>query len=243
MPSASLDNVGGHRSKYEMLKAGHPKEDVGKLFVGGSDPVLTGYVEVEKIKRLHSLAEVDVIDIGCGIGRLARHLMHEPIRSYLGTEIIPEIMAEAIALTEHDARFKFTTVTTCSIPSDDACCDLVVAFSVITHLLDEEIYEYIAEAKRVLRPGGLAIFSFLDFTTNSDLFFRHAAVHRGGHGDLLKFTTQDVLTLFAKHAGMSSVEFEDGQDTPTSGRRTPAMEGYDLPPAVALNHPLCVMRA
>jgi hypothetical protein len=55
MPSAYLDNVSGHRNKYEMLKAGHPAEDVGKLFVGGSDPVLIGYAEVEEIKRFRSI--------------------------------------------------------------------------------------------------------------------------------------------------------------------------------------------
>jgi hypothetical protein len=63
-------------------------------------------------------------------------------------------------------------------------------------------------------------------------------------GDLLKFTSSDVLTMFAKSAGMSSVEFKDGQQhVPTSGRKTPAMDGYDLPPTVALGQSLCVMRA
>jgi SAM-dependent methyltransferase len=208
-----------------MLKAGHPAEDVGKLFVGGSDPVLIGYAEVEEIKRFRSIAEIEVVDIGCGIGRLARHMLHEPIRSYLGTDIIPEIMAEAVALTQRDARFQFATVTTCSIPSDDACRDLVVAFSVVTHLLDEEVYEYIAEAKRVLRPDGVAIFSFLDFgnRAHSDAFFRHAAVHRGGHGDLLKFTSSDVLIMFAKSAGMSSVGLRTVNSTsrPAAERHQP----------------------
>jgi hypothetical protein len=48
MLSAYLDNVSGHRNK-----AAYPAEDVGKLFVGGgSDPVLTGYIEAEGMRNV-----------------------------------------------------------------------------------------------------------------------------------------------------------------------------------------------
>jgi hypothetical protein len=100
MPNPLLDNIAGHRAKYELTKAGHPPDQVGLLYVGGGDPILTGYVEIEQIKHfVPNLSGAAVVDIGCGIGRLARHMLYEDIGSYLGTDIIPEIMQEAIDLT------------------------------------------------------------------------------------------------------------------------------------------------
>jgi hypothetical protein len=121
-----------------------------------------------------------------------------------------------------------------------------VAYSVITHLIDEQIFEYFVEAKRVLKSSGIAIFSFLDLLNppQTEAFFEHAAVYHQGHGDLLKFMTKDVLSLFAKRVGMSDVEFLDNaQRVPTSGKRTKAMEGYKDYPAVIVEQSLCVMRS
>src|SRR4051812_20475115 len=40
-----------------------------------------------------------------------------------------------------------------TIPAPDAFADFVTFFSVFTHLLDEDIFRFLAEAHRVLKPG------------------------------------------------------------------------------------------
>jgi hypothetical protein len=56
------------------------------------------------------------VDVGCGTGRLTRHLRHEDIAGYLDVDIIPEIMQEAIDSVDRDARFSFAVDEHCRIP-------------------------------------------------------------------------------------------------------------------------------
>ena len=55
------------------------------------------------------------------------------------------------------------------IPAPDACADMVCAFSVFTHLLHTETYLYLEDIRRVLRPGGRLVFSFLEFANPAAL--------------------------------------------------------------------------
>jgi SAM-dependent methyltransferase len=242
--SAQSDNVAGHRMKYEHLRAIHPAEDVGRHFVGTRDPVWVGYLELECVKRSRALSDAFVVDIGCGIGRLTRHLVHEPIRGYLGLDIVPEIMQEAMDIATGDSRFSFRIAENCRIPLADKSADIVVAFSVITHLLDEEVYEYLTEARRVLAPGGAAIFTYLDFMLgeHADRFFQYASAHREGHGDIVKFTTKEVLSLFAGRAGFASTTFVDAHTLmPTSGHASALIAPEKLPPTISFGQSMCVL--
>lgn len=209
MAIALTNSIEGHREKYRHLSAHLPPEEVANTFVGGLDPVLIGFKELEFIRSYGDLLNASVVDIGCGIGRLTRHLVDEPIQDYLGTDVVPEILREANAFAPNDPRFRFEVVEECRIPKENSAASVVVGFSVITHLTDEDTFEYIQEAHRVLRPGGTAIFSFLDFSNevHLEMFFRHCRERMYGHGDLIKFTTPDVLEAFAKLAGFSRTEF------------------------------------
>jgi SAM-dependent methyltransferase len=214
MPDATSNNLAGHRAKYDHLSRTLPADEVGPAYVGGGDPVLHGFKELEVLRAHAELTDAAVIDVGCGIGRLTQHLVAQPIRSYLGLDIIPEVLKEAVARAAGDRRFRFAVPAECVIPADDVSSEIVVGFSLITHLMDEEAFDYIREASRVLRPSRVAIFSFLDFNlpTHAAMFLAHAGQHRNGHGDILKFTTKDVLRLFGHEAGFTDVAFVDGTD-------------------------------
>ncbi len=244
MPSASADNVLGHRAKYNALMAGRSPEEAANEFVGGGDPIEHGYIQLELIRRYRTTAGASIVDIGCGIGRLTQHMRHEAIDSYLGIDVIPEIMQRAIERVKGDDRFSFAVGENCRIPKADSSADIVIAFSVITHLLDEECFEYLLEARRVLRTGGVALFSFMDFDSPGlrKIFFAHARRHRTGHGDLLKFTTPGVLRYFSEEAGFSRVEFIEGsQQVETSGRTSPLIPPERVRKTVAPGQSLCVM--
>jgi SAM-dependent methyltransferase len=211
MAQAATDNVAGHRAKYDHLVSYMPLDEAKNLFVGGGDPIQTGKRELDVIKSVMSIDGADIVDIGCGIGRLTRHLLDAPISSYLGLDIIEEVLDEARKLTVDDTRFSFAVPENCKIPTDDKTADLVVGFSLITHLLNEEILEYFWEARRVLRDGGTAVFSFMDLAdeTHRRNFEQHARQHRHGHGDLLTYTTQETLSILGSLAGFSDVRFAD----------------------------------
>jgi SAM-dependent methyltransferase len=245
MPKPIIDNVAGHQKKYDHLAASIPAEQVGKEFVGGGDPVLTGYQEMAIIHAYGKISGSFIIDLGCGIGRLTRHLVGQDIRRYLGLDVIQPILAQAAASAGSDQRFRFEIAVDCQIPLEDAVADVVVGFSVITHLIDEEIYEYFCQSRRVLASGGVAVFSFFDFLNNRHLqiFFKHAAVHRRGHGDMLKFNTKEVLARFADEAGFSEIDFvEGGTHIPNSRIASSLLDVTATPDAFHFEQSLCIMR-
>jgi ubiquinone/menaquinone biosynthesis C-methylase UbiE len=103
-----------------------------------------------------------VIDVGCGSGRTAFALRDQPI-SYHGTDVVPELLAHARTMAERP-DWRFTLVDDLAIPDADGIADLVVMFSLITHLTEREAERAVGEAARVLKPGGKIIVSFLDKT-------------------------------------------------------------------------------
>lgn len=204
-------NIQGHRARLKGLLNSRPRQAALEAYVGGGARYSIGHREKEAIAKHHELENAYVIDIGCGIGRLTQSLMGEPIRRYLGTDIISEIMDEARALVPADSRFSFSQVSSLTIPEEDGVADIVCAFSVMTHLLDEEVFTYFHESARVLRSGGIAVFSFLDYSVskNQEQFVRFAQDTKGKRKDVLKWFEKDTLNFFAAQSAMELIEFQD----------------------------------
>jgi SAM-dependent methyltransferase len=111
----------------------------------------------------HGLKANDtILDVGCGAGRLANALKDMPQLSYIGIDVVQDLLDYAQELSDR-ADWAFIKVTDFKIPLENNSVDMVTAFSVFTHLLHEESYAYLAEFRRVLKPGGKIVFTFLDF--------------------------------------------------------------------------------
>lgn len=92
----------------------------------------------------------DVLEIGCGSGLGAALLHRQPLRSYLGVDVMEEQLAIARARYPQFqfARGDATNLT--DVP--DASRDLVIIFGVLHHIPDWR--RAVDEIVRVLRPGG-----------------------------------------------------------------------------------------
>ena len=143
-----------------------------------------------------------LLDVGCGLGRIGRAMSDfmSPQGSYDGFDINRESIAWAsrhVAPRHPNIRFRYVDVAnrqynpsgTISpeefrFPYDAATFDICFLHSVFTHMLPDDLRRYLAEVRRVLRPGGAAYISYylydeeaqrhLDTRPDLPLRFEHA---------------------------------------------------------------------
>jgi SAM-dependent methyltransferase len=132
------------------------------------------------LSREYCTSTSDVVELGCGCGRIARALKEPWFEgTYVGVDIDDE-MLEYCRDNFPSERFKFvrsphkSTTYSPTTPHDDRLTighDLLIAepnsksfvyaFTLYTHLLEEEVTDYIQETYRILRPEGIMYLNFL----------------------------------------------------------------------------------
>lgn len=127
-------------------------------------------------KYLSSDQPALIMDIGCGVGKMARFLALNPAINYVGFDIyLPAIKWCKREFSRlYGKRFRFEhfdghsamynpkgtlAAADYHFPADDACIDLAIGASIFTHLYEEDMTHYFAETARVLRTGACAVLS------------------------------------------------------------------------------------
>ena len=145
-------------------------------FVGQGDFAATGEEFLRHFRELAGLEPGErVLDVGCGIGRMARPLVGHlgPEGAYEGFDVNPVGIGWCQA--HYPANFRFQVVDLFNtryapagaqsaaefrFPYDDGSFDFAILTSVLTHLLEDEAAHYLDETGRVLREGGRALATF-----------------------------------------------------------------------------------
>ena len=110
------------------------------------------------------LAGRSVIDLGCGGGLLSIPLLDRGAQ-VTGVDISPRSVSTASKRAA--GRGRFLTADIRSVPLADASADIVLLADVLDHLPDYP--RAIAEAKRLLRPGGKLFVSTINRTWRATL--------------------------------------------------------------------------
>ena len=213
-PSDCLDSFTGKRDCMIPPK--------GMVFVGSGDFIERGNDILELLVKYTELKpDASVLDIGCGIGRLAVPLtkfLNEK-GSYDGFDIVKkgiEWCNKRIAPKYPNFRFlhvdlkndlyndKTEDEARCFIfPYKDDSFDCVVLTSVFTHMMPEDVDNYLNQIMRVMRSGGKCLVTF--FMVNDDILKK---MDRGETNFVFKHSYGDYL-LMDKNVKEANIAYEE----------------------------------
>jgi len=140
----------------------------------------------------------DVLDVGCGTGRLLESAARRWAQARLtGIDVSEAMVAEAQRKHPADARFTFKQGDASALPLEAASFD--AAFSTMSfHHWDDQALG-IREIARVLRPGGLFVLADVDVPL---LFLLRPLV---AWRDRAHFQAPEDIERFLQQAGLSVV--------------------------------------
>jgi SAM-dependent methyltransferase len=148
---------------FRQIQPEAPLPWTGERMVTG----LTGAIEAEHYHRYFLARELcrgkDVLDVASGEGYGSAFLA-QTARSVVGVELDPASVEHA-AHEYRSANLRYSVGEATKLPLDDRSVDAVVSFETIEHLSDH--VAFLAEVKRVLRPGGFLIISTPDMNVYS----------------------------------------------------------------------------
>lgn len=175
-----------------------------------------------------------VLDLGCGIGRMAVPLTEYLSQrgSYEGMDIVPHGIEWCTAhITPKFPNFRFQVTDVYSkyynptgqyqaseyrFPFADGSFDFAFLTSVFTHMLPDEVRNYMGELRRVLKPGGKCLITWLMLNAESEALLKEGkssldVVHPLGDcrvmnpkipGEAIAYPKAKILELYTS-AGLS----------------------------------------
>jgi len=198
-----------YKNHVASLLKTHEEPKAMSLAVGGNFEA-AGMLEYFLLIQHGLKKEHTVIDIGCGSGRLAFQLRQYLDGLYIGIDVVPELYEYAKKISER-SDWKFYSAPGLTIPEPDNSADFICFFSVFTHLTHEESYRYLEDARRVLKPNGKIIFSFLEFFIPSHwCVFEHSLADTSPDKVLNQFISRDAIEAWCTSLNLSIVELNDG---------------------------------
>jgi SAM-dependent methyltransferase len=216
-PGSALHFVRDYEHLVLELLSKFPLDEAMARAVGGAYDAM-GHAEAGILKHVGLRNGMDVVDLGCGSGRLPHALGKDCTINYTGIDIIAELLD--YARTKSPPHYRFILNRTYSLPVPDASADMATAFSVFTHLFPEETYLYLEDMRRILRPGGRVVFSFLDFAEDYHwTTFEEAVANKraGKPSHINAFLARDTIALWSEKLGYECETFIGAQETIPGG--------------------------
>lgn len=236
--------IRNYRSHVRALLAAKPEAEAMALAVGGEFHAF-GAALRDLLVQCGLRDGMTLVDVGCGSGRLAYALRDMAI-GYVGTDVVAQMLRYA-ERTCGRPDWRFLRTDGLTIPLSDEVADMMAFISVFTHLRHEEAFVYLLEARRVLKPGGLVLFTFLDFTEGAHwaIFERYMETVRAGetpmHVD--QFMDRAMLEVWAARLGLEVHGMLRGSDDYIAlSREIVRDDGSRVAGRMSLGQSVCILR-
>lgn len=241
--------VKDYNSLIKGLREQHGSSYWSKKVMGhavGGDFDAIGQVQADLL-RMQGLEDgMSFLDVACGSGRTAHALSKNySLHRYLGIDVVADMLEFARGVCPED--YQFELVDGLYVPADKASFDIACAFSLFTHLLHEETFLYLGEIHRVLKPGGVLVFSFLEFSMKHHWnVFESTALQTKNdtRPHLNVFLERNAIQAFATHLDFSVLCVLDASEGPyiPLSRSINYDNGTHLDKMAAMGQSVCVLR-
>lgn len=197
------------------LRLKYPLDEAMSRAVGGGGYEEMGAIQLAAVEYSGLEDGQSLVDLGCGSGRLASALGQKMSVEYCGLDVVQSLLNYAKKKSPRNYRFLLNR--TLGLPLPDASVDMATAFSVFTHLLHHETYIYLEEFRRVVRPKGVIVFSFLEFSEPHHWAQFEATVNvqrssRLPH--LNQFIERSQIIFWCEKLGFAGVRFVGSTEAP-----------------------------
>ncbi len=159
--------------------------------------------------------EAVVVDLGCGIGRVAKHVASQ-CGLLWAVDVSVEMLEFATQWLEGVPNIRFSLGEDGGVPDvPDESVDLVYAVFVLQHLEREDAFVLLRDVRRMLRPEGRAYLTFPNLLSEvylrSFVAYAESGEAARNHIRARMYTPTEVRQLVTA-AGLAVVEIDDGNE-------------------------------
>lgn len=205
------------RSEYKAVWNGYAAtEESAKL-------VVAGYTDEEELRRTadYTVATLErcvgvrssdvILEIGAGVGRVGAKLAPK-CAEWIGSDVSPRMVAYIRSRLAEFPNVRAVEINGYDLsPITSSSIDLVYCTVVFMHLDEWDRYNYIAEAMRVLRPGGRILVDNFNLLAEEgwNLFEQLRRLPpKDRPPQISKASTPQELVEYLRRAGFSRIDHE-----------------------------------
>jgi SAM-dependent methyltransferase len=191
--------------------------DAMKLIVLSDDEGFfdaSGKEVADGILPLLAAGDLAVLDLGCGIGRIAQYVAPH-CKVLLAADISPRMLELAQERLGSHGNVRYLRSEPNSLSGiADGAIDLLYSVLVLQHVEREDAFLMLREMRRVLRGGGVAYLTFPNLLHDGYLaaFVYYAEAGEVSNKARARFYTPSEVERLVLAAGFSEVELRGGAD-------------------------------
>lgn len=208
---------------YERMCESHARASHNDEFaIGPGNFEFIGRAELDLLIEEGLRPTQTLVDLGCGIGRLAIHAIpYLDGGHYIGIDISDTFLAAvrqrlADLTAASRCRVQWMKQSTDDFALSDHSVDMICAFSVFTHLEHEDGFRYLKSALRIVKPGGKFVFSCLpiELPAAQKIFRTEASMNLAARWERLRnvVTSVELMTGIATMAGWTIERWRRGDE-------------------------------